>query len=92
MHDDTYINDPKTQADAIKIMSARDGLSPTEYGKFLKGTRLLTVEEGKAAYVKGDDLKSLWGSTKNADKFNVKNAIYKAPQDISKFIDPVLYK
>jgi NitT/TauT family transport system substrate-binding protein len=87
-----YINDPKTQADAIKIMSARDGLTPAEYGRFLKGTRLLSVEEGKAAYVKGDDLKSLWGSTKNADKFNVKNAIYKTPQDIGKFIDPLLYK
>jgi NitT/TauT family transport system substrate-binding protein len=87
-----YINDPKTQADAVKIMSARDGLNPTEYSKFLKGTRLLSKEEGKAAFVKGDDLKSLWGSTKNADKFNVKNAIYKAPQDISKFIDPLLYK
>lgn len=87
-----YINDPKTQADAIKIMSARDGLTPAEYKKFLKGTRLLTIDEGKAAYVKGDDLKSLWGSTKNADKFNVKNAIYKTPQDISKYIDPLLYK
>ncbi|MGV3581623.1 MAG: ABC transporter substrate-binding protein [Methylophilus sp.] len=88
----TYINDPKTQADAIKIMSARDGLTPAEYKKFLKGTRLLSVAEGKAAYVKADGLKSLWGSTKNADNFNVKNAIYKEPQDISKFIDPVLYK
>jgi NitT/TauT family transport system substrate-binding protein len=88
----SYINDPKTQADAIKIMSARDGLSPAEYKKFLKGTRLLSVAEGKAAYVKADGLKSLWGSTKNADNFNVKNTIYKEPQDISKFIDPVLYK
>jgi NitT/TauT family transport system substrate-binding protein len=87
-----YINDPKTQADAIKIMSARDGLAPAEYKKFLKGTRLLSVAEGKATFVKADGLKSLWGSTKNADNFNVKNAIYKEPQDISKFIDPVLYK
>ena len=71
----TYINDPKTQADAVKIMSARDGLTPAEYKKFMKGTRLLSVAEGKAAYVKADGLKSLWGSTKNADNFNVKNAI-----------------
>lgn len=87
-----YINDPKTQADAIKIMSARDGLTPAEYKKFMKGTRLLTVAEGKAAYVKADGLKSLWGSTKNADNFNVKNAIYKESQDIGLYIDPVLYK
>jgi len=88
----SYINDPKTQADAVKIMSARDGLTPAEYKKFMKGTRLLTVAEGKAAYVKADGLKSLWGSTKNADNFNVKNAIYKEPQDISHYIDPLLYK
>jgi NitT/TauT family transport system substrate-binding protein len=88
----SYINDPKTQADAVKIMSARDGLTPAEYKKFMKGTRLLTVAEGKAAYVKADGLKSLWGSTKNADNFNVKNAIYKDPQDISHYIDPLLYK
>lgn len=87
-----YINDPKTQADAVKIMSARDGLTPAEYKKFMKGTRLLTVAEGKAAYVKADGLKSLWGSTKNADNFNVKNAIYKESQDIGLYIDPVLYK
>jgi NitT/TauT family transport system substrate-binding protein len=87
-----YINDPKTQPDAVKIMSARDGLTPQEYIKFLKGTRLLNVAEGKAALVKGDSLKSLYGSTKNADNFNVKNAIYKTPQDISKYIDPTLYK
>ncbi|HEY3300249.1 MAG TPA: ABC transporter substrate-binding protein [Methylophilaceae bacterium] len=87
-----YINDPKTQPDALKIMSARDGLTPQEYVKFLKGTRLLNVAEGKAALVKADGLKSLYGSTVNADAFNVKNAIYKAPQDINKYIDPVLYK
>ncbi len=87
-----YVNDPKTQPDALKIMAARDNLTPAEYIKFLKGTRLLTVEEGKAAFVKADGLKSLYGSTKNADDFNIKNAIYKQPQDINKYIDPVLYK
>ncbi|MFM9836353.1 MAG: ABC transporter substrate-binding protein [Methylophilaceae bacterium] len=87
-----YINDPKTQPDAVKIMSARDGLTPQEYIKFLKGTKLHTVKEGKAAFVKADGLKSIYGSTKVSDDFNVKNAIYKTPQDIDKAIDPVLYK
>ncbi len=88
----TYINDPKTQPDALKIMSARVGLKPQEYIKFLKGTKLNTVKEGKAAFVKADGLKSIYGSTKISDDFNVKNAIYKTPQDIDKAIDPVLYK
>jgi NitT/TauT family transport system substrate-binding protein len=86
-----YINDPKTQADALKMMSARVGLTPKEYVKFLKGTKLQTVAEGKAAFVKAEGLKSLYGSTKISDDFNVKNEIYKEPQDIDKAIDPVLY-
>jgi len=87
-----YINDPKTQPDAIKIMSARVGLTPEAYKPLLKGTRLLNLAEGKAAFVKADGLKSLYGSTKIADDFNVKNAIYKEPQDLSKAIDPVFNK
>jgi NitT/TauT family transport system substrate-binding protein len=87
-----YINDPKTQPDALKIMSTRVGLTPQEYKRFLKGTKLLSVAEGKAAFVKADGLKSLYGSSKIADDFNVKNAIYKAPQDLNKAIDPSLYK
>jgi NitT/TauT family transport system substrate-binding protein len=88
----SYINDPKTQPDALKIMSARVGLTPKEYKPFLKGTKLLSLKEGKAAMVKADGLKSLYGSSKISDDFNVKNAIYKEPQDIDKAIDPVFYK
>ena len=87
-----YINDPKTQPDALKIMSARVGLTPEAYKPLLKGTRLLNLAENKAAFVKADGLKSLYGSTKVADDFNVKNAIYKEPQDLSKVIDPVFNK
>lgn len=87
-----YINDPKTQADAVKIMSARVGLKPTEYQTFLKGTRLLSLKEGKAVFVKADGLKSIYGSSKISDDFNVKNTIYKGPQNIYKAIDPSLYK
>jgi NitT/TauT family transport system substrate-binding protein len=87
-----YINDPKTQPDALKIMSARVGLTPEAYKPLLKGTRLLNLAENKAAFVKADGLKSLYGSTKVADDFNVKNAIYKVPQDLSKAIDPQFNK
>lgn len=87
-----YVNDPKTQLDALKIMAARDNLTPAEYVKFLKGTHLLNMADGKAVFQKGDTLTSMYGSTKNADNFNVKNAIYKQPQDVTKYIDPILYK
>lgn len=86
----TYINDPKTQPDAVKIMSARVGLKPEAYLPLLKGTKLLSLEEGKKVFVKADGFKSLYGSSKIADDFNVKYGVYKQPQDLAKAIDPTL--
>jgi NitT/TauT family transport system substrate-binding protein len=85
-----YVNDPKTQADAVKIMSARVGLAPAQYLPLLKGTHLLDAAAAKKAFVKGDGLDSIYGSSANADKFNVRNAVYKQPQDVSAYIDPSL--
>jgi len=86
----SYINDPKTQPDAVKIMSARVGLKPDAYQPLLKGTKLLSLEDGKKVFVKADGFKSLYGSSKIADDFNVKNGVYKQPQDLAKAIDPSL--
>jgi NitT/TauT family transport system substrate-binding protein len=86
----SYINDPKTQPDAVKIMAARVGIKPEAYLPLLKGTRLLTLDEGKATFVKADGFKSLYGSSKIVDDFNVKAGIYKTPQNLNKAIDPTL--
>lgn len=83
-----YINDPKTQDDAVKIMSARVGLTPAEYKPLLQGTHLIDLAEGSKTYVKAEGLKSLYGSSKIADDFNVKNDVYKTAQDIGAAIDP----
>lgn len=83
-----YINDPKTQPDAVKIMSARVGLTPEQYLPLLKGTHLLDAAATKKAFLKGDGLDSVYGSSVNADKFNVRNAVYKQSQDIATYIDP----
>jgi NitT/TauT family transport system substrate-binding protein len=88
----TYINDPKTQPDAVKIMSSRVGLKPAAYLPLLKGTHLLSLEEGKKVFVKADGFKSLYGSSKIADDFNVKYEVYKKPTDLAKAIDPSLVK
>ena len=85
-----YINDPKTQPDALKIMAARTGVTPEAYGKFLKGTKLLTIAEGKKVMVDKPGFGSLYGSSENADKFNVKYKVYKDPQNIKSYIDPSL--
>jgi NitT/TauT family transport system substrate-binding protein len=85
-----YIDDPKTQDDAVKIMSARVGLTPEAYKPLLKGTKLLDLTAGNKVFKKGDGLTSLYGSSKIADDFNVTNGVYKEHQDINAYIDPSL--
>lgn len=85
-----YINDPKTQPDAVKIMAARVGLKSEAYLPLLKGTKLLSLAEGKKVFVKANSFQSLYGSSKVADDFNIKYGVYKQPQDLGKMIDPSL--
>ena len=40
--------------------------------------------------VKGDGFKSIYGSTKISDDFNVANKVYDKPQNIDDYIDPSL--
>jgi NitT/TauT family transport system substrate-binding protein len=82
-----YINDPKTQPDALKIMSARVGLTPETYKPLLKGTHLIDIAEAKKTFKKAEGLTSLYGSSSIADDFNVVNAVYKDHQDINTYID-----
>lgn len=83
-----YINDPKTQPEAVKIMAARVGVSPEVYLPLLKGTKLLSLEEARKIYVKGDGFKTLEGSTKVANQFNVANGVYKTPENVGAYLDP----
>lgn len=85
-----YVSDPKTQDDAVKIMAARVGVKPEEYKPLLQGTRLLKLDEAKAAYVKADGFKSIYGSSKIVDNFNLKYSVYKEAQNIDSYIDPAL--
>jgi NitT/TauT family transport system substrate-binding protein len=85
-----YLNDPKTRPEALAIMAARDGVTPKIYQRYVKGTHILSLEEAKEAFVKSDALLSIYGSDENADAFNVRNGVYKTPQDISEYVDPSL--
>lgn len=85
-----YIKDPATSDDAVKIMAARVGLAPQEYKKFIKGTNILTRDEAKKFFAKGDGFTSLYGSSKLSDDFNVANKVYDTPQDVSAYIDASL--
>ncbi len=83
-----YINDPKTQPVALNFLGRRDGLTPAQYKPLLQGTHLLDLAAGVKAYKKGPGLDSIYGSTVNANKFNVKYGVYKKPADVDAYIDP----
>jgi NitT/TauT family transport system substrate-binding protein len=86
-----YLADPATREDGIKIMAARAGVDPVEYAGFMPGTRLLTLAEGAKIMSSADaGFGSLAGSSKIADEFNVKNAVYKEAQDIASSYDATL--
>jgi NitT/TauT family transport system substrate-binding protein len=85
-----YLNNPATRPDALKIMAARDGVTPKIYQRYVKGTHILSLEEAKEAFVKSDALMSIYGSDENADAFNVRNGVYKTPQTISEYVDPAM--
>lgn len=87
-----YLKDPKTTDDAVKIMAARVGLEPAQYKPFLKGTNILTREEANKFMVKGKGFKSIYGSSKISDDFNVANKVYEKPEVIDDYIDGSLMK
>lgn len=87
-----YLKDPKTADDAVKIMAARVGLTPEKYKPLLKGTNILDKEEANKLMVKGKGFKSIYGSTKIADDFNVANKVYEKPEIIDDYIDASLTK
>ncbi|MBN2605951.1 MAG: ABC transporter substrate-binding protein [Thiotrichales bacterium] len=87
-----YIKDPKTHEDAVKIMASRVNIDPKEYASFLEGTKILTLEEAKAAFKKGPGLDSIYGSSKVSDDFNVANKVYDKHQDVDAYFDGSLTK
>src|SRR5690606_24796000 len=64
-----YLKDPKNLEEAAKIMSARVGLSADEYKPLMDGTYFLTLAEGQKHYQKGNDLTSVYFSSKTVDEF-----------------------
>lgn len=85
-----YLKDPKTADDAISIMAARVGLDAEEYKSFIDGTKILSLEEAKAFLKKEEGFKSIYGSSKISDDFNLANDVYKETQDIDSYIDTSL--
>ncbi len=85
-----YIANPKTEADAMKIMAGRVELTPAALERLKKGTHLIGLTEAKRTFKQGQGFDSLYGSSHVADDFNVKVGVYKKPQDVAGVIDPSL--
>ncbi|XXT16947.1 ABC transporter substrate-binding protein [Sorangium sp. So ce429] len=83
-----FIRDEKNLDEAVRIMSARVGLTPEQYRPLLKGTLFLDLAGGMKHLEKGEGLASLHGSSRIVDEFNVKNSVYKAPLKVEDYIDP----
>ncbi len=82
-----YIQDAKTFDDAVQIMASRVGVPPEEYKGFIEGTKILSLEQAKAFVGKAEGYKSLYGSSRIADDFNVANKVYEQAQDVESYID-----
>ncbi|MGK4000371.1 ABC transporter substrate-binding protein [Sorangium sp. So ce1024] len=85
-----FIKDERNLDEAVRLMSARVGLSPEQYRPLLSGTFFLDLAGGMKRLERGDGLASLHGSSKIVDEFNVKNNVYKAPLKVDDYIDSSL--
>ena len=87
-----YINDPATQADAVKLMAARVSVPPATYAKLLPGTFLLDLPANVKAFTPGKGLDSVLGSMAVSDAFNVANKVYAKSVDPAQFVDATFVK
>jgi NitT/TauT family transport system substrate-binding protein len=87
-----FIKDPSHRDEALKILSARVKITPTEYAPLLEGTFLLDKEGNLKAFADGTGFDSVSGSSKIVNDFFVQKGVYKAPQDVKSYLDPSLIK
>ncbi len=88
-----YMKEEKNTDDVLKILSARVKITPEEYEPFLKGTKILSLDEALKCWEETDSLKSVYGSSKNVNKFNAEYTYKdKKPLDVTKYLDPSLTK
>lgn len=87
-----YMKDEDNTDEALEILAGRVSITPDEYEPFLEGTYILTLEEALKVWEKGDELSSIYGSTKISDDFNVKYEVYEKALDTESYLTPALTK
>jgi NitT/TauT family transport system substrate-binding protein len=81
-----FIHDSENHADALRIMSTRVGVEPTEYERLLKGTLLLGAEGNLRHLAPGNTLASVFYSSQVVDSFNVKHDVYPVSQPVAPYL------
>ncbi len=87
-----YMQNPANRKEMLEILSARVSLTPAEYEPFLKGTKILSLNEAVAVFKPGANATSLYGSSEVVNGFFVANKVYKTPVNVKKSIDGSLTK
>ena len=82
----SYINDPKTHDDAVRIMANRVGVDPKQYEQFISGTHFLSVADNKNVFKKSEGLESIYGSSYYVNKFNLDFNIYEKDINVDSLI------
>lgn len=85
-----FINDPKTQPEAVRIMAARVGVKPEEYAALLPGTFLLDAAANKARFKPGTTFDSVQFTLGVANGFNRANKLYEVELDPIRLLEPAL--
>jgi NitT/TauT family transport system substrate-binding protein len=83
-----YLMNPSNFDEALRILSARVNVSPAEYEPFFRGTKILTLEQSLNRWEDKEGLKSLYGSTRIVNQFNVANGVYDEPLNVEAYLDP----
>jgi NitT/TauT family transport system substrate-binding protein len=85
-----FMKDEDNLDEALGILSSRVSVKPDEYEPFLDGTNILPGAEVKPIWEKAEGLKSVYGSSKISDDFNVAQKVYEKSADYGKYLDPSL--
>lgn len=85
-----FMKDEDNIDEVLEILAGRVSVTPDEYEPFLAGTYILTLEEVLPIWEEAEGLKSIYGSSKISDDFNVKYEVYTEPKDYKAYIDPSL--
>ncbi|MDQ8180564.1 ABC transporter substrate-binding protein [Pelagicoccus sp. SDUM812005] len=87
-----YINDEDNLDEALEILSARVALSPEEYEPFFQGTKILSLRLANKVWEDNNSLRSVYGSSRVVDQFNVDQGVYEANLNIESYLDPSFTK